>query len=76
MAKWEGSAEDVKQDKVLAKKRRMSMKDWEASDADRKHDKQKSMKGLKKGGVTSLEMKKYGRNLARAKNQMSSSRGR
>ena len=33
-------------------------------------------KGMKKGGVTSLEMKKYGRNLARAMNQKSSSRGR
>lgn len=26
-------------------------------------------KGMKKGGVTSLDMKKYGRNLARAMNQ-------
>lgn len=26
-------------------------------------------KGMKKGGVTSLDMKKYGRNVARAKNQ-------
>jgi hypothetical protein len=33
-------------------------------------------KKMKKGGVTSLEMKKYGRNLARAMNQRSSSRGR
>ena len=32
-------------------------------------------KGMKKGGVTSLEMKKYGRNLARAMNQRSTSRG-
>jgi hypothetical protein len=30
-------------------------------------------KGMKKGGVTSLEMKKYGRNLARAMNQKKSS---
>jgi hypothetical protein len=29
-----------------------------------------------KGGVTSLDMKKYGRNLARAMNQKSSGRGR
>ena len=36
----------------------------------------KPMTKLKKGGVTSLEMKKYGRNLARAMNQKSSSRGR
>lgn len=31
---------------------------------------------FKKGGVTSLERKKYGRNLARAMNQKTSSRGR
>ena len=73
---FEGSEKDVREDKKLAKKHKMSYEDWEKSDMDKKHDKQKSMKGLKKGGVTSLEMKKYGRNLARAKNQMSSSRGR
>lgn len=73
---WEGSAEDVKQDKKLAKKHKMSMKDWEASSMDKKHDKQKSPKGLKKGGVTSLDMKKYGRNLARAMNQKGGARGR
>ena len=54
----------------------MSMKEWESSDMDKKHDKQKSTKGLKKGGVTSMDMKKFGRNLARAMNQKSSSRGR
>ena len=67
--KWEGSEEDAKQDKKLASKRGMSMKDWEASGMDKKHDKQKSTKGLKKGGVTTMAMKKMGRNLARAKNQ-------
>ena len=71
MAMFEGSAKDVREDKKLAKKRGMSMKEWEASDADKKHDKQKSMKGLKKGGVTSKEMKKVGRNLARVANQKS-----
>lgn len=34
--------------------------------------KKEALKGMKKGGVTSLDMKKYGRNLARAKNQASS----
>jgi len=71
MAKFEGSAKDVREDKKLAKKRGMSMKEWESSAADEKHDKQRSMKGLKKGGVTSKEMKKMGRNLARAANQKS-----
>lgn len=48
--KFEGSAKDEAQDKKLAAKRGVSMKEWEASDADAKHDKQKSMKGLKHGG--------------------------
>ena len=30
---------------------------------------EKKMHGMKKGGVTSADMKKFGRNLARAKNQ-------
>ena len=76
MAKWEGSAKDVREDKKLAKKHDMSYSAWEKSDMDKKHDKQKSMKGLKKGGVTSLEAKKYGRNLARAMNQKKSSRSK
>lgn len=37
---------------------------------------EKKMHGMKKGGVTSLEMKKMGRNVARAMNQKSGSRGR
>jgi hypothetical protein len=60
---------DLAQDKALIKK------------AFKQHDAQehKGSKGtvlkLKKGGVTSMEMRKYGRNLARAMNQKSSSRG-
>jgi hypothetical protein len=50
MAKFEGSAKDMAQDKKLAKKHGMSMKAYEKSDIDKKHDRQKSMKGLKKGG--------------------------
>ena len=50
MAKFEGSAKDEAQDKKLAKKHGMSMKSWEASKMDTKHDKQESMKGLKRGG--------------------------
>ena len=37
---------------------------------------EKRMHKMKKGGVTSADMKKYGRNLARAMNQKSSGRGR
>ena len=50
MAKWEGSKEDLIQDKKLAKKHGMSFKEWESSSMDEKHDKQQSMKGLKMGG--------------------------
>lgn len=35
------------------------------------HEKRMHAKGMKKGGPTSLDMKKYGRNLARAMNQRS-----
>jgi hypothetical protein len=54
---------DMKQDKKLIKK------------AFAMHDKQEhpgkktNLSKLKKGGVTSLDMKKYGRNVARAMNQ-------
>ena len=37
---------------------------------------EKRMHHMKKGGVTSMEMKKHGRNMARAMNQRSSGRGR
>ena len=44
-----------------------------------KHEKKmhpgKPMTKLKKGGVTSMSMKKMGRNMARAMNQRGSSRG-
>jgi len=40
----------------------------------KKHEKR--MHGMKKGGVTSMDMKKMGRNMARAMNQRSTSRGR
>ena len=49
---FEGSAKDVAEDKKLAAKHKMSMKDWEKSKLDEKHDEQQSMKGLRKGGRT------------------------
>ena len=58
--KFEGSKKDEAQDKKLAKKHKMSMKDWEASDMDKKHDEQESMKGLKKGGKAERPGKFYG----------------
>ena len=52
----------------------------EAKKAVHKHEKAmhpgKPLTKLAKGGVTSLAMKKYGRNLARAMNQKNASRGR
>lgn len=49
--------------------------DVEAKKEVKAHEKRMHAKGMKKGGVTSLEMKKYGRNLARAMNQRSTGRG-
>lgn len=40
-----------------------------AKEEVKKHEKR--MHGMKKGGVTSLEAKKYGRNMARVMNQRS-----
>jgi hypothetical protein len=40
----------------------------------KKHE--KALHGMKKGGPTSLDMKKYGRGMARVMNQRSSGRGR
>lgn len=39
----EGSAKDMREDKAMAKKRGMSMADWEKSGADKKHDAPKKM---------------------------------
>ena len=47
---YEGTAKDMREDKIFAKKHKMSMKQWEASPMDTKHDRQRSMKGLKRGG--------------------------
>lgn len=49
-APFEGTARDKREDKLLAAKHHETFKEWEASAADRKHDKQRSMKGLKTGG--------------------------
>lgn len=41
--KWEGSKEDKSEDKALAKKHGMTMKQWEKSAADKKHDAKEKM---------------------------------
>lgn len=53
--------EDIKQDKPVMEKI--------AKKAVKGHE--KKMHGMKKGGVTSSEMKSVGRNMARANNQRS-----
>jgi len=50
-AEWEHSKRDLAEDRKLAKKYGMSLKAWEKSKMDEKHDRQQSMKGLKHGGV-------------------------
>ena len=60
-AEWEHSKKDLAEDKKLAKKHGMSLEQWEKSAADKKHDKQQSMKGLdkpKKAGGGMLEASK------------------
>jgi len=59
--KFEDSPRDMREDKKLEKKYGMSHKEWEASELDEKHDRQGSMKGLKKGGRTG---KSFGGDLA------------
>ena len=53
---WEGSEKDEAQDHKLAKKHNMTMKAWEASKMDQKHDSQRSMKGLRHGGRAHKDM--------------------
>jgi len=59
----------------MDKKQVKSIADVEATKIVKGHE-SRMHKGMKAGGVTSLEMKKYGRNVARAMNQKSSGRGR
>ena len=54
-AEFEGTEKDEREDKKLAKKHNMSMKDWEKSSLDKKHDRQQSTEGLKKGGRAKYE---------------------
>ena len=61
--------EDIAEDKKLIKKA------FKMHDSQQHEGKKTNLTKLAKGGVTSLNMKKYGRNLARAMNQKSSSRG-
>lgn len=55
----EGSAKDMREDKAMAKKAGMSMKAWEKSDADKKHDKGCTCKSCG-GGVADRMARKDG----------------
>ena len=53
----EGSAKDMREDKVLANKNGMSMKAWEKSDADKKHDREERASGGRVGkGKTTVNV--------------------
>lgn len=56
---FEGSPKDMAQDRKLAKKYGMTKKAYEKSEIDAKHDKQRSMKGLKMGGAAKMAMGGY-----------------
>ena len=59
----------------MDKKQVKSIADVEATKIVKGHE-SRMHKGMKAGGPTSLDRKKYGRNLSRAMNQKSSGRGR
>lgn len=61
----------------MDKKEVKKIADTEANKAVKGHEsRMHGAKKMAKGGVTSMNMKKYGRNLARAMNQKSTARGR
>ena len=80
MAKMESMKEDIKQDKAIVKKA-FKMHDAQEHKGGKGTDLSKLKKGgmakkMAKGGVTGQAMKAMGRNMARAMNQKSTSRGR
>jgi len=80
MAKMENMKEDIKQDKAIVKKA-FKMHDAQEHKGGKGTNLDNLKKGgkikkMKQGGVTGKEMKAMGRNMARAMNQKSSSRGR
>lgn len=60
---WEGSRRDIAEDRRMARKNKMTLKEWEASPQDTKHDagkgyssggKVRGMGAAKKGGKYSV----------------------
>jgi len=60
----------------MDKKEVKKIADTEAEKAVKGHETRMHAKGFKKGGKTNLDMKKYGRGMAKVMNQRTSSRGR
>jgi hypothetical protein len=60
----------------MDKKEVKKIADTEAEKAVKGHEKRMHGKGFAKGGKTNLDMKKYGRGMAKVINQRTSSRGR
>jgi hypothetical protein len=60
----------------MGKKEVKKIADTEAEKAVKGHETRMHGKGFAKGGKTNLDMKKYGRGMAKVINQRTSSRGR
>ena len=75
MAKSEMHSEKGEMKEDLAQDKKMVKKAIGMHDKQMHGGKKTNLAGLKKGGVASADMKKYGRNLARAMNQRGASRG-
>ena len=74
MAKMEMHSEKGEMKKDIAQDKKLIKKAIAMHDKQEHPGKKTNLSKLKKGGVTSMDMKKYGRNLARAMNQKSGSK--
>jgi hypothetical protein len=69
MAKKEMHSEKGEMKKDIAQDKKLIKKAIAMHDKQEHPGKKTNLSKLKKGGVTSMDMKKYGRNMARAMNQ-------
>ena len=69
MAKMEMHSEKSEMKKDIAQDKKLIKKAFSMHDKQEHPGKKTNLSKLKKGGVTSLEMKRVGRNMARAMNQ-------